>query len=204
MNCLDIFKYNSNLQNLYSNECQKILLMLLKCKIQIYDYFLKLLNINPNILDSLYNYPNKYKGSDYNQILKNATEYNSDCNYKKIIKKQIIDFCREELKYKCNFLTSKTFMQDFAVQTIGIDKIETQTLKIITTTKSNLYEFYFNYLIMGYDIVKIPKIIYNQKTNTFEIKQESLITTYQDEKYKQEIQLIKKKVPLEQRNKYFI
>ena len=103
-------------------------------------------------------------------------------------------------------LTSGRFMQDFAVSSIGIDKIETQVNNTITTTKQNPYEFYFNYLIMGYNIVQIPKIVFDRQNQVFRMidVNEYSIASHYDEKYKEEAKLIIKKVPYFERYKYFI
>lgn len=129
----------------------------------------------------------------------NDPEYKNVLNiimntYHNLSEDQLIDLIRDE------------FMQDFAVSTIGFDKIETQVNNTITTTKINPYEFYFNYLIMGYDIVKLPKIIFDKQNQTFRIiaVNDYSIFSHYDEKYKEEANLIKRKVPYSERYKYFI
>lgn len=208
MNCLEFFKYNPNLKNLYSLDCRNILLMLLNSKIQIYDYFIKLLENSMDIIKSLKNHPYfNCSVSKYNVVenAKKMLEAYNDPEYKNVLniimnsyhnlsENQFIDLIRDE------------FMQDFAVSTIGFDKIETQVNNTITTTKINPYEFYFNYLIMEYDIVQIPKVIFDNKKQTFIITytNEYSIASHYDKKYKEEADLIKRKVPYSERYKYFI
>ena len=176
MNCLEIFKYNPFLKNLYSLDCRKVLLMLLESKIQIYNYFLKLLENSNDIKKALKNHPY------------------FDHNISDLSENELIDLITDE------------FMKDFAVLTIGFDKIETQVNNTITTTKMNPYEFYFNYLIMGYNIVQIPKVIFDNKKQAFIITDtnEYSLASHYDKKYKEEADLIKRKVPYSERYKYFI
>ena len=88
---------------------------------------------------------------------------------------------------------------------MGFDKIETQLSKTITTLKVNVYEEFFNYLIMDFDIKRISKIIFDQASNEFKIINPNEFTNFGEERvYEKEVQLIKKMVPLKDREKYFI
>lgn len=113
----------------------------------------------------------------------------------------------QESKKELDF-TWKTeqFIQDFAVLSIGIDKIETMFPKTITTTKLNPYEYYFNYLLMDYNIVQLPRVIFDKREKKFItiVPNDYSMASYYDEGYKQELELIKKKVPKMDRKKYFL
>ena len=52
----------------------------------------------------------------------------------------------------------------------------------------NPYEFYFNYLIMGYNVVQIPKVIFDNKKQSFIITDtnEYSLAAHYDKKYKEE------------------
>lgn len=154
MNCLEFFKYNSRLQGLYSPECKEILLMLLNSKIQIYEYFLNLYSMCPDLINKLKDYPNKPET-----------------------------------------IINKESMQDFAVLSIGVDKIETMFPKTITTTKLNPHEYYFNYLLMDYDIIQLPRVIFDEQDNIFRtiVPNDYSMASHYDELYKKEIELIKKR-----------
>lgn len=209
MNCLEIFRYNPNLKNLYSLDCRNVLLMLLSSKIQIYDYFLLLLEDCNDIIIRLKNHPSaNVCGVKYEDLIESAKKMlgTSDDLEDKIMLDNIITTLHDLSETELINLTSDGFMQDFAVLTIGIDKIETQLNNTITTTKQNPSEFYFNYLIMGYNIVQLPKVVFDRQKQVFriiDINEYSLASHY-DEKYKEEAKLIIKKVPYSERYKYFI
>ncbi len=92
---------------------------------------------------------------------------------------------------------------DIAVLYSGLDKIETTAKKSITTIKHNVYETYFNYMLMDFKINRLSKILYNSnEENFYWYYNDFLLKTEQE--YKDEIELIRKKVPLDQRYKYFL
>ena len=198
-----------DLKNIYSQDCSKVLLMLLNSKIQIYDYFLKLIDECDDVVWALKTYFNDYvseiKFDKINtKIMKQLAE--TDKEKTKIMLKNLLDCTNKLSTNELLHFINPDFMQEFAVLAIGVDKIETQLNKTITTTKLNPYEYYFNYLIMGYNIVQIPKIVFNKQKQVFEkvnIKEFSMISYY-DEKYKEEAELILKKVPYSKRSKYFM
>lgn len=59
---------------------------------------------------------------------------------------------------------------------------------------------------MGYNIVQLPKVIFDKQKQVFRIidVNEYSLASHYDEKYKEEAQLIMKKVPYSERDKYFI
>lgn len=209
MNCLEIFRYNPNLKNIYSLDCRNVLLMLLNSKIQIYNFFLKLLENCNDIIRLFKNHPCvNVCGVKCENLIENAkimleTSDNLETN---TILNTIINNLYNLSENDLLNLTSERFMQDFAVLTIGIDKIERQINNTITTTKQNPYEFYFNYLIMGYNIIQIPKVVFDDHKQCFRIidVNEYSLASHYDEKYKEEAKLIIKKVPYSERYKYFI
>ena len=78
--------------------------------------------------------------------------------------------------------------------------------RVITSSYNDVYERYFNYLLMDWEIYKVPRFIYNEKTEMFE-KEEYSFNSYREEKEeeeKEEIKSIKKLVPPHERHKYFI
>ena len=85
----------------------------------------------------------------------------------------------------------------------GFDKIETQVKKTITTSKPNIYEEFFNSLIMDYEIVQLPKLVFNEDTQKFRwIYPNEFINTGINREFEEEIKLIKKYVPYNERYKY--
>lgn len=89
------------------------------------------------------------------------------------------------------------------VQLIGLDKIETQLPNTITTSKSNIYEEFFNPLVMGYDIVQLPRLIFDAERQQLRwIYPDQFINTGINRECEEEIKLIKKYVSYEERYKY--
>ncbi len=74
--------------------------------------------------------------------------------------------------------------------------------RIITTTKNNVNEIFYNYLLMNWKVQKLAKYIFNETTQRYEINNFSF-QSEKDEIYEKEIQAIKKYVPLRERTKYF-
>lgn len=188
-NCIAFSKYNPYLENLYNDDCKKIVLSIMESKIQVYYYFLKLLgegNYGVQLLEPLLQYPNK--------LIKAKEE------------KEVNDYGlpNVDMDGKLESLKNISFIQDFAVQTMDFDKVESQLRKTITTSKINIYESFFNYLIMDFDIINIPKIIYREDENRFiQMKHNEFITTSKEKELEEEVKLIKKYVPYNERKKYF-
>lgn len=92
---------------------------------------------------------------------------------------------------------------DYVVQLLNFDKVERLPLTI-TTSKINIYETFYNYLLMGFNIVKIPGVVYNQERGDFCYYQPSdFIITSKEQEFKEEIKLVKRYIPLSERPKYF-
>ena len=107
---------------------------------------------------------------------------------------QLLDNCKEE--------------KDVLVQVLNYDKIESTLRNRITTSKCNVNEYFFNYLIMGYNISQVPKLTLLKSENKFVISKHDKFSCekIRDENsdYAKEVKLIKKLVPLNQRDKYLI
>ncbi len=98
----------------------------------------------------------------------------------------------------------KKIVVDTLVLYIGLDKIESSKEKTITTTKNNIYETYFNYILMDFDIVKLKRLLYDENTNDFYYEHNNTFINRNEVKYEEEIKLIKKSVPLKDRHNFFI
>lgn len=74
--------------------------------------------------------------------------------------------------------------------------------RIIMTTHSNIYERFYSYLLMEWQVRKVPKYVYNSDTKTFDIDT-TYFKTDKEVALEKEIETIKKHVPLREREKYF-
>lgn len=92
---------------------------------------------------------------------------------------------------------------DLYVQLFNFDKIE-RLKNTITTSKLNIYETFFNYYLMNFVINTIPKVMFNKETKGLIVLEHSdFIVSGQEREYEEEIQQIKKHVPLNERHRYF-
>ena len=118
--------------------------------------------------------------------------------------KEAINSLLSEINYlnKNNIFDSPGRFCDVIVSYLETDKIyPVLSNKTIITAKDNIYQIYFNYIIMGYNILKCPKLSYDGERfnwiNTIEhynIKEEEL---------KEEAGLIKKYISPSEIYKYF-
>lgn len=76
--------------------------------------------------------------------------------------------------------------------------------RIITSSYPNVNERYYNYLIMGWAVHKLPRYYYNEQTGLYEKNDFNILYQSESEqKLELEINSIKKLVPLKERKKYF-
>ncbi len=95
-------------------------------------------------------------------------------------------------------------INDIFVQLIGFDKVESAVNKTITTSKQNIYETFFNFLLMEVNVFYIPKINLNSADKSFKYSFPNEVCKIKDREYYEEIELIKQKVPLRERKRYFL
>lgn len=151
-----------------------------------------------NVYSSLYELACKSKNMK-KTVKELLIELNVYQEYEKWLEKKPRFNSKEDWKTEMYFWT--TF--DLLVQFIGFDKIEIQRSRTITTTKSNIYEEFFNLLIMEWDIVQLPKLIFDEDKQKFIwLPVNDLVTTGEDRECEEEIKLIKKYVPYDERYKY--
>ncbi len=92
---------------------------------------------------------------------------------------------------------------DLLVHFVGFDKIETKQYRTITTTKPYIYEEFFNPLIMEYEVVQMPKVIFDEEKQQLRwIYPNRFINSGINRECEKEIELIKKYVPYEERWRY--
>ncbi len=136
----------------------------------------------------------------------------------------------EALFGKYNTKELLLFLKDICVQYLGYDSIEQvkpngeiltfplyyayypldyytylDKPRVITSSDINTNERYYNYLLMDWKVQKVPKYVYNSSTHKFEMspEQKVYIQPQKEEIYKEEIESIRKLVPLKERMKYF-
>lgn len=74
--------------------------------------------------------------------------------------------------------------------------------RTISTTHNNINERFYNYILMDWRIKRLDKYIYNENTNKFEVDG-ALYESDTDRAIKEELETIKKHVPIKERTKFF-
>lgn len=135
-------------------------------------------------------------------------------NYEDLISKlfEIFKINYDYEKFKDNYgkseieyykLLFSQIADDFLVQFMNFDKIETSMSKTITTSKLNVNETFYNYLLMDYNIKVLPKIVYNKEMKKFEeIIPNKFIEIGSDAEALEEIESIKKYCKKDERHKF--
>lgn len=184
------------------------------------------------ILNLLRYFKNAYKTGDYIKTTHKITRVDNQKDIEKRIKDEYM--LEDEDKYICDRLVERAVnkellscFKDICVQFIGYDSIERygpngkkiiipekeeeydkffySTPRVITTSNSDIYNRFYNYLIMDWDIYKVPRFIYDEDKKEF-VESINELNTYRqdrDEETKEEIQSIKKLVPPNERKKFF-
>lgn len=77
--------------------------------------------------------------------------------------------------------------------------------RVITSSSKNINERYFNYLLMDWEVRRVPRFIYNERTEMYEEESSSSIMyqSKEEECLEKEIGSIKRLIPRKYRYKYF-
>lgn len=185
-------KYSWNTTGVYNEETKNFINSILQTKLDIYNFFYKF----------------SKQAKDWQNVVKELLiAFNA---YTEFVKKEsngpVNPFCDDSVydeRIYWDFMFYKASF-DMLVQFIGFDKIETQLPKTITTSKSNVYEEFFNLLIMEYNVVQLPRLVFDEEIQHFRwIYPNEFINSGINRECENEIKLIKKHIPYEERYKYF-
>lgn len=166
-----------------------------------------------NMLNSFFNYELNFPQEQLIEKLNKRKELIKDVSHEdKVFLLVLIDW---EINYAKNYYNlDSIFMEkflklglsasaDYLVQLLDFDKVE-RLPKTITTSKISINKAFFNYLIMDYNIVQIPKVLPNPTTGDFGYFNSNEYIEFNEEKeYEEEIKLIKQNIPLNKRRMYF-
>ncbi len=126
------------------------------------------------------------------------------------------DISYQRKYYLNNYLKLElmNYFKDIAVMYLGYDSIErvnkngfikdlgVEVPRIITSSYQNIYERYYNYLLMDWTVTRLPRYLYNENANKFE-ETPNLYESEKEEMLNDEIKAIKRLVPIKKREKYF-
>jgi len=94
-------------------------------------------------------------------------------------------------------------LKEVIISYMGYHSVE-RTPRTITTASFNIYETFYNYLLNDFTIYQLPKMIYDKDKKMYiEHKQNEFFISDSELRLKEEIETIRKRVPLNERNKYY-
>ena len=95
-------------------------------------------------------------------------------------------------------------LKSILVQACNVDSIELVWPNTICTSKFNIYETFYNYLIMDYNVQIVPKRIFNKENGVFiDYKYNEFLVPDSELRLKDEVTSIRKLVKKDERYKYF-
>lgn len=182
--------YSWETTGVYNEETMNYINSILQTKLNIYEFFYKI----------------SKQAKNWQQLVKKLLiAFNVFNEFKPIERDPLNPFCGDSDYAERNYWDTMFYEASFdmLIQLIGFDKIETQVKKTITTSKPNIYEEFFNPMIMDYEIVQLPKLVFDEDTQKFRwIYPNEFINTGINREFEEEIKLIKKYVPYNERHKY--
>lgn len=95
-------------------------------------------------------------------------------------------------------------LKSILVQACDVDSLESAMPKTILTSKFNIYETFYNYLLNDYKIQVVPKKAYDFKEQRFiDFKLNEFLVPDSELRLKDEIDAIRKRVPKEERERFY-
>jgi len=92
-------------------------------------------------------------------------------------------------------------LKDILVQACGYDAVESQLYRTITTSKFNIYETFYDYILHDYKIFQLPKKIYSEKEERYmDWVQPDWYVPEKELRLKAELEAICRTTPLEEKN----
>lgn len=102
-----------------------------------------------------------------------------------------------------DFYRRQRFLKDILVRTCNYDSIESNLNRGITTSKINIYETFYDYILNDYKIIQIPKSIYDEKSEKYvDWKQSEFLISDKELRLRDELESIISSVPLEERRPF--
>ncbi len=94
-------------------------------------------------------------------------------------------------------------LKDILVQGCNFDSIESQIYRGITTSKFNIHETFYDYILHGFRIFIIPKKVYSKEKQKYvDYIQPEWMISDKERRLKEELETICKYFPLEEREQF--
>jgi len=178
------------------------------------------------IIDILHFFKNAYANDDFFKSINKSFSIENPISIEKNIRRKYKDYPKEYQDYKINRQIKSQMLQGFkdvCVQYLNYDSIERigpnatpipineadfnfiSHPRIILTSHRNINDRFYNYLIMDWEVHRLPKYKYNKTTGIYEM-QNSVMDHYSsddEDTIHEEIESIKRLVPRKDRSKYF-
>lgn len=120
-------------------------------------------------------------------------------------KNEIADFAEatgianNEYNWQGYDVTLKTIL----VSACNYDAIESNRYRTITTSKFNIYETFYDYILHDYQVFQVPKHIFSQEADTYVTwTQSPFLVSSKELRLKAELDAICRNYPLEQREQF--
>lgn len=100
-------------------------------------------------------------------------------------------------------LVEDRHLKDILIKACNWDAIESQRYRTITTSKFDIYETFYDYILHDYTIIQIPKEIYDEKEERYiEYKQNPFLISDKEYRLKEELFSICKNYSIEEREAF--
>lgn len=219
----NVYSYESFLSEL--NTCYNERQEIIKEQINSQESFWKM-HVYENLINDIISFfKQAYSNGDFFKAIGRILQVQCFDNFEKIHKKEMDeqDRLHEKYPYMGNgrdfyedyvIFELMSYFKDIMVQYLGYDSIERRIklnpnkdniFKVITTSCTNPNERFYNWLLMDWNIHRIPKMYWNEEEKRF-IKENSISNYYQTEKEDvlgKEIGAIKREVPKQYRKEFF-
>lgn len=206
--------------NLYYEERKKYIRRHIDSSCSFWD-----MHVYENLLnDIILFYKRAYQGKDFFGAVGMIPSVESYTDYVENHKEEI---SREKERYSWKLWNSDmdfyndyqiiqlmSYFKDIMVMYMGYDSIErrlkldpkkSSNFKVITTSCTNPNERFYNWLLMDWNVQRIPKMYWDEQEERF-VEEDPIINYYQTDKEKilgKEIASIRKEVPKQYRKDYF-
>ena len=96
------------------------------------------------------------------------------------------------------------WLKEILIKICNCDSIENQLYRTITTSKFNVYETFYDFLLMDYSIFQLSKKVYDAEKQVYiDYKQNDFFISDSELRLKMELEAIRKEVSKRDRAKYF-
>lgn len=121
--------------------------------------------------------------------------------------KEIVDFSTvtgiPNINIEENWFGRDALLKEILVRACNYDAVESTLYRTITTSKFNMYETFYDYILHDFKIYKVPKLVYDKEEEKYvKYFQPDYMVSDKELRLKAELEAICSSVPLEEREQY--